>query len=213
MPLNSNHLIVNFLRTVNLLALLALSACAARYPLGIPEDQWLGMTTEQRLQAQQKQSEQDRASDERLAADARAREAQAMRQRTELELRRSQARPGERVQCILADAQARLGGKMRAIEAVAMDVVQGTFAEVALSEPSGQTMRYRTTVYAHFDDQTLSICQDENDDPLRSGTCARILGTYADYRRGISQRINDPRFLQGRLKCDLVLPQDRAWRK
>ncbi len=205
--MDSKLTFINFFRTVSWLVLLTLSACGTRYPLGIPEDQWLTMTTEQRLQAQQKQSERDRAADERSAADARAREAEAARQRVELEVRRRQARYGERVQCILSDAQARLGGKMRSIEPVALDVVQGTFAEVNLSEPTGQTVHYRTPGFATFDGQTLSICQNANDDPSRAGSCVRILGTFADYRRGISQHIDNPRFLQGRLRCDLMPTQ------
>lgn len=198
---------MDFYRKLSFLALLTLSACGTRYPLGIPEDQWLAMTTEQHLQAQQTQSKQDWAADERRAADARAREAEAVRQRAELDLRRSQARYGERVQCILSDAQTRLGGKMRRIEPVALDVVQGTFAEVDLSEPAGQTMRFRTTVFARFDGQTLSICQDANDDPIRAGTCIRMLGTIVDYRRGLDQYIGEPNFLRGRLRCDLMPPQ------
>ncbi len=201
------HRFISILSALGLPVLLALTACGTRYPLGIPEDQWLVMSTEQRLQAQQTQSKQDRAAEERRAADARAREVEAARQQAELEWRRSQARYGERVQCILSDAQTRLGGKMRSIEPVALDVVQGAFTEVDLSEPAGQTMRFRTTVFAHFDGQTLSICPGASDDPIRAGTCIRLLGTIADYRRGLDQHIGEGNFLRGRLRCDLMPPQ------
>ncbi|GAB1394865.1 hypothetical protein MASR1M60_30290 [Rhodocyclaceae bacterium] len=127
-----------------------------------------------------------------------------MRQRAELETRRRSVRYGERVQCVLGDAQARLGGKWRDIEPVALDLVQDMTIPFPLSEPSGHTVRRQTPAYARFDGQTIFLCQGDGDDRGDSGSCVRLLGTHADYRRGIDQRIDSANFLRGRLRCDLV---------
>jgi len=181
-----------------------LAGCAASYPLGIPESQWLAMSTEQRFQAQQKQAELDRATEEQRAADARAREAEAVKQAAKLEARRRDAKYGERVQCVFSDAEAHLGGKWRSIEPVALDLVNGMEVALSLVEPSGHKTRHRTMAYARFDGQTLSLCRDADHDRRNPSSCLRILGTFADYRRGIDQRINSERYLRGHLRCDLA---------
>lgn len=155
----------------------ALTACAPRHPLGIPDEQWQTLSMEQRLQAHDKQATLDRAEDERRAAKARAREAEAARQHAELEARRRSARYGERVQCVLGDAQVRLGGKWRDIEPVALDMVQGMAIPLPLSEPSGHTIRRQTAAYAHFDGQTISLCEGDGDD--RSASGPRALAGYS----------------------------------
>ncbi|MEN6585626.1 MAG: hypothetical protein ABFE02_06180 [Sulfuricella sp.] len=195
------------------IVLLALTACASRYPLGIPEEQWQAMSTAQRLQAQEKHAELKRAEAERQAAEARAREAEAERQRAELETRRREARYGERVQCVLSNAEAYLGGKWRSIEPVALDLVQGMEISFNLAEPSGRTVSYRTPAYAYFDGQSVGLCRDADDDRRNPSTCARVLGTFADYRRGFELRIDAQRFLRGRMRCDLVPAQDMPRRR
>lgn len=186
------------------LALLILSACGARHPLGISDDQWQTLSTEQRLQAHDKQASLDRAADERRAAEARAKEAKAAQQQVELDARRRTASYGERMQCILGDAQARLGGKWREVEPVALDLVQGMDIPLPLAEPASHSIRRQTAAYAHFDGQTIFLCQGAGDTRDDRETCMRVLDTHADYRRGIDQRIDSPNFLRGRLRCDLV---------
>lgn len=194
-------------KLISMLIFFVLVGCTASHPLGIPDTQWQDMNTEQRLQAQQKQAELDRAAEQQRAADARAREAEAIRQTAELEARRRDARYGERVQCVFSDAEAHLGGKWRNVEPVAMDLVQGMEVAFNLVEPSGHTMRYRTVAYARFDGQTLSLCRDAGNDRRNPSACVRVLGTFADYRRGIDQRIDSERYLRGRLRCDLAPAQ------
>lgn len=194
-------------KLISMLIFFALAGCAASYPLGIPESQWQTMSTEQRFQAQQKQAELDRAAAEQQAAEAKAREAAAVKQTLELETRRRDANYGERVQCVFSEAEAHLGGKWRSMESLAMDLVQGMEVALNLTETSGRTMRYRTVAYARFDGQTLSLCRDADSDRRNQSACIRVLGTFADYRRGINQRIDSERYLRGRLRCDLAPTQ------
>jgi hypothetical protein len=187
-----------------ILVIVGLSACGPHYPLGIAEEQWLNMNTEQRLQAQEKQAELNKAKAERQAAEARAREAEATRQRIELETRRREARYGERVQCVLSKAEVKLGGKWRDIEPVAVDLVQGMELAFNLTE-LGKS--YRTQGYAQFDGQSVDLCRDAGGDRRNSNYCASVLGTTADFQRGINQHIDSPNFLRGHLHCDLMPAQ------
>lgn len=195
------------IKLVSMLFIFVLAGCAASHPLGIPDTQWHAMNTEQRLQAQKKQAELDRAVEEQLAAEARAREAEAVRQSAELEARRRDARYGERVQCTFSDAEAHIGGKWRNVEPVAMDLVPGMEVVLNLIEQSSRTFRYRSKAYASFDGQTLSMCRDAGKDRRNQSACIRVLGTFSDYRRGIDQRIDSERFLRGHLRCDLAPAQ------
>lgn len=184
------------------LVALTLSACGTYHPLDIPDEQWQVMNTDQRLQAQHKQAELDQIAAERQVAEARAREAEAAQKAAQLEIRRQQARYGERLQCVISASEARLGGKWRGTESVALDVVQGLEAEFTIAEPANKTWRYRTSGYAYFDGQTLALCR--NSAQQAGNLCARVLGTFEDFRRGVNQPVEVPGFLRGHLHCNLA---------
>lgn len=197
---------------VLLLALFVLFSCAPRYPLGIPEVEWRGMDPAQRLQAHEKQAELDRAAAQRRAAEARAREEAAARRQAELVEQRRRAAYGERVQCVLDPAEARIFRGWRAVEPVALDLVSGIEIEVALRETAGRTVRSSATAYAAFDGQTVSICRDKEAGSRRSGPCLRLLGTFEEFRRGINKAVEAPDFLRGRLRCNLAPAADMPLR-
>ncbi|AGX87740.1 hypothetical protein [Candidatus Symbiobacter mobilis] len=184
-----------------LLTCMALAACAPHHPLGIADDHWQALSNEQRLQAYGEQAAIDRAENERQAAEARASEAEALRKNAELAERRRVARDGERVQCVLGDAEASIGNRWRKIEPVALDLVLGLRVPLTLIEPADRSIRRRMAANATFDGQIVSLCPGDSadDDP---GNCVRMLGTYGDYRRGIDQRIDSSHFLRGRLRCE-----------
>lgn len=186
------------------LSLLLITACGPYHPLGIDDAQWQNLSAEQRLAAQLQQAELDRAREARRAAEAHAREAEAQRHRAELETRRREAAYGDRVQCILDEAEARLGGQWRSIEPVAMDLVRDFAIDLSLTSLSQRNLRHRSNAHAHFDGLTVSICEGPSRSaPLRSH-CAQLRGTHADYHRGLSATIEAERFLRGQLRCDLV---------
>ena len=187
-----------------------LVGCGPYYPLGISEAQWLAMSNEQRLQAQQRQAELDRAAEERRAAEARAREAEArvreaeaLRKQQQLLILRQHARYGDRVQCIVTNAEARLGGKWRDVEPVVLDLVRGAAVDFLVSEPRERGFRQQAEGSAVFDGQAVSLCRDA-DSQRNSRNCSRLLGNFDDYRRGVSQRVEVHDFLRGNMRCSLA---------
>ncbi|MCG5525186.1 hypothetical protein LRB11_09625 [Ectothiorhodospira haloalkaliphila] len=198
---------------ITLSIVVLLMGCATRYPLDIPEEQWEAMTAEQRLQARQQQAALDQARAEQRAAEARAREEEAARQRAELEVRRQEAGFGERVQCVLREAEAYLGGSWRSVQPLALDVVQGMEWGFEMQAVEDGRVRRRGTGYAHFDGTRLTLCPRSGQYQTHAAACAQVVGTTSDYRRGLSERIEGHRFLRGQLRCDLhpasVVPRRR----
>ncbi|WP_302139200.1 hypothetical protein [Halomonas alkalicola] len=183
-----------------MLALL-LAGCAARYPLAIPEAQWEAMTPAEQQQARAQQAALDRARAEQRAAEARAREEEARRDRLALEVRRQEARLGERVQCVL-EGELRTGSNWRPLAPVGIDAVSGMTAPVPLTTRDG---RYRQTAHATFDDQTVTLCRHERELERPGADCAQLVGTQRDFARGLSGRVKTEGFLRGPLRCDLPL--------
>lgn len=181
-----------------------LSACGPRHPLGIDDADWQTMAPQQRLDAHARQADLDRAMAERRAAEAAARKAADEARAAELDARRQEARYGERLQCVLRDAEVKTGNRWRAVRPVAVDVVKGLEVELQLEEPSGRVFRFNSRAYASFDGQTLSLCRDP-DGPRRSATaCAHVIGLFEDFRRGMTARLDGSSFLRGTLRCSLA---------
>ena len=178
-----------------LTALLWLGGCSPRHPLGIPDEEW---------QAHEQQAELDRAAAEQRAAEARAREAEEQRRIMDLAVRRSEAHYGERVQCIFSPAEAWLGREWRSIEPLALDLVSGLVVPYRIESLSGGRVRYQADLYAGFDGQTVSLCRHEPSARQPAGaSCARLLGTFEEYRRGLRETIQSGDFVRGQLRCHL----------
>ena len=180
------------------------NACGTSYPLDIPEEEWKAMSVEERAEARQTDAELQRAAEERRAAEAEARAAEARERVEELAKARRQADYGERVQCVLRDAKAHLAGTWRSIQPVTLDLVTGMEVEVELAETVDDGLRYSDEGYASFNGQTVQICDHSADQRDGSDNCARLLGTFKDYQRGVKQTIKGQHFLRGYLRCDLV---------
>lgn len=188
-----------------LAAALLLSACGPRYPLGIPEEQWLRMDADAQQQARLQQAEVDRAEAEARRQEAQAREAEAAARAAELSHARATAEPGERVQCVLDRAEVSYGGKWRPAQPVGLDLVAGMPIgfEVRLAND-----QYRSrTGTAHFDGMEVRLCPDS-----RRGDCARLVATQGELRRGKSRPVTSRDFLRGRLHCEAALDLP-AWQQ
>jgi|APIni6443716594_1056825.scaffolds.fasta_scaffold102716_2 hypothetical protein len=175
-----------------------------RHPLGISDEDWQVMSLDQRLQAQEKQAEFEHADRVRKAEQKAAPESEAVRQPVQPEARRAPAAPvryGERLQCVLSQAKVRIADKWRPVESTVLDVSRGQVAEFTLVEPSGQKGRLSLMGFARFDGQILTLCPSA-DENRREG-CARVLGTFEDFRRGIDQSVEANGFLRSRLHCHL----------
>ncbi|QJQ99854.1 hypothetical protein [Halomonas sp. PGE1] len=181
--------------------ILPLAGCAARYPLDIPEAQWEAMTPTEQRQAREQQAALDRARAEQRAAEARAREEKAREARLALEVRRQEARPGERVQCVL-EGELRRGSSWHAMTPAGIDAVSGMTVPVALTSRDG---RRRQDAYATFDGQAVTLCRHERELARPGADCARLVGTQRDFARGLAGRVETERFVRGTLRCDLPL--------
>jgi hypothetical protein len=171
----------------------------SRRPLGIQEQDWTSMTPEQRLQAHFKQVEVNQAERK-----------QKKQETAPAESRKADVRPGgsfgvaygDRIQCIGAPLSFSHENKWRKAEDVIVDVSVGTPAEVGLIEakPVGKEA-LRRQVFTQFDGKMFWMCPTAGA-PSKSA-CVQLLGTFEDYRRGVSQTIEKPRFVRGRLRCSL----------
>ncbi|PTD97309.1 hypothetical protein [Pseudothauera lacus] len=191
---------------------LLLAACTT-YPLGIPEREWVAMDAEQRLAARLQQAELDRALAQRRAAEAQAREASAAQQAAELAARRAEAAPGERIQCVLREVQARLQRRWRPAMDVALDLVDGHAQSFIIEEGGERRGRYRSTAHARVDGQTLWLCRNPPGVQPSARECASVVATFEEYRRGVVQSVEAPDVLRARVRCDLVADSRRALRR
>jgi hypothetical protein len=174
---------------------------ASRRPLGIPEQDWSALTPEQRLQAHFKQVEVNQAERKQKQAEA---------TKVEAEPRKTEPRDnapfgvayGERVQCLASPLSVHHGGKWHKAEPLVIDVAGAQVAEVSLTaaEPAGKEIP-RRIAHASFTGKLFSLCPS-GDAPTKAA-CVQLLGTFEDYRRGISQTVDKPNFVRGKLRCTL----------
>ncbi len=179
-----------------------LSACSS-YPLGMSKAQWEALTPDEQFKAQQQQVELDQQRAQQRAAEARQRALALEQERAALALRRQQASYGEHLQCVLSEAQAKLGGRWRAVEPLAMDLIIAEQASYTLAHIEKGYVRYSQPVYARFDGQTLRLCEYEGD-MADQRLCAKIIGTFGDYQRGFNQPLSSSDYIQGRVRCQFV---------
>ncbi len=184
--------------------LLCLPACSPKYPLDIPENKWVTMTGQEQLRAREKQAELEKAEEKRRAAEAGARQAEAVKWLKDKEASREQARYGDRLQCVLTNAQAWFWDEWRSIEPVALDIVKGMVLKLELSQADEDGFHFSKKVYAGFDGQTLTLCPEKNLVRQNDPSCARVLGTFEQYAKGLQKKFQAKKFLRGRIRCDLA---------
>lgn len=182
----------------------ALAGCGPRHPLGVADEDWQAMTIEQRADAHARQAALTQAAAERRTAEAAAQAAEDQARQVKLDDRRRSAVYGERVQCVLSGAEVHHWRRWTPIEPQAFDLVVGTVVQVPLIEQRRGTLRSSTTAHASFDGQTVAVCRDAPGPRQNAAACARLLGTFDDYRRGQSAAIaSGSAFLRGTLRCAL----------
>lgn len=194
----------NKLLLLMLFFLFCLPACSPEYPLDIPENEWTTMTGQEQLRAREKQAELEKAEEKRRAAEAEARQAEAIKWLKNKEASRKQARYGDRLQCVLTNARACFWDEWRSIEPVALDIVKGMVLQLELSRADEDGFHFSQKVYAGFDGQTLTLCPDKNLVRQNDPSCARVLGTFEQYAKGLQKKIHAKEFLRGCIRCDLA---------
>ena len=205
---NSNRR--GLLQGVRYMALLVLSlglmACGPYHPMGISDEEWQTLSPELRMQAREQQVKVDKARAAERAEKARIRAEQEARQQAIVDERRANPQYGERVQCVLTNAEARLSSQWRSIETVAVDLVVGETKSMDVRHLRDGRTRYSRTGYASFDGQRVNMCLHAHSSPS-SNQCASLIATTRQFDRGISQNISSKDFVRGAMRCDLVLPE------
>ncbi|MGM0645425.1 MAG: hypothetical protein ACQESV_03355 [Thermodesulfobacteriota bacterium] len=185
-------------------ALLCCIGCGPKYPLDIPEEKWETMSTAEQLRAREKHAEVEKAREERRAAEAKAREAEAIEWLKRQEAARDEAQYGERVQCILSNAKVYRWGEWHRIDPIALDIVQGMVLAFEMHAADPDELRLREQGYAGFDGQTLSLCAEKDQVQRNAQDCAKAMGTFKQFARGLTQRIASEDFLRGDIRCDFA---------
>lgn len=161
------------------------------------------MSQEDRTEARLKQGQLARAEEQRREAEAAAQAAKARERTEELSKARREAEYGQRVQCVLRQAEGYFAGDWRSIESVTLDIVTGVEVEIELSQVD-DGFHYTDKGYASFDGQVAQICEHPADERRKANRCARLLGTFKDFNSGVGDKVKGRRFLRGHLRCDLV---------
>ncbi len=183
------------LTLIGCMALLLLVGCTPRYPLNMTEAEWHALAPEQQLDARERQRQLDLQAAEQRAEAARERAAEERRQAAALEQRRRNAAFGERVQCVLDNAELMRNDKWRAANPVALDMVTGETASFRLLRQGSSSGSVRAE--ASFDGQTVRVCRSGMRD------CDVMVGTSRDYQRGMTKRISVRKQFRGDLRCEL----------
>lgn len=190
-PWSFTMTIKNFLKiTIAILLITGLTACA-RNPLGIPDEQWETMTTQEQMEARAKQEEintQRRIARERERVLAEIREQELAAQRAD---NLFYAADSDVLQCIYR------GGSH---EPHGFELLRGERLEVFLTRKSGSTTRIENLLVT-FDGMNLSACS--------GGNCQRTAATSRDYANGVQVQLTDR--VQGALVCQ-TRGSGRQWR-
>ncbi|MFN2269075.1 MAG: lipoprotein [Desulfonatronovibrio sp.] len=202
--MNNLYFILRMLALI-IIALLCISltGCGPKYPLGIPEENWQNMNEQDRLRAREKQAELNLAQEKRRKAEAEERTAESIKWLKDLEVSRENARYGQRVQCVLSNAQAYFWGEWRDIEPVALDIVKGMVLKFDILQ-AGDKYGFEERAYAGFDGQTISLCREESEVQHNARSCARVAANFKQYARGLKTTIKKDKFLRARIRCDLA---------
>jgi len=184
----------------SLLLLLFVSGCVTSHPLRISDQDWLHMSSSERLRAHEKQADLDRVRLALRAEEKSAEVALLQRKQEQLSKLKQNARYGDLVECILEPLEVRYSRKRKASRPVAFSLVRGEIKRLNFEDQKG---RYRTKGWAEFhaDGQIISICQHQSPSGLRE--CVDLLGTTKELHRGIKKKISVDKFLRGTLRCDL----------
>ncbi|RUO26519.1 hypothetical protein CWE09_07375 [Aliidiomarina minuta] len=183
--------------SLSLILLSMLTACAS-YPLGMSEDEWESLTSEQQLQARSRQAELDQAERERRAEAARLAAQREQEERAAYEERLQNAAYGEVLQCVVRDAEGYLAGSWRPAAPAGFTLLRNHPTNVRFTEEGRPTRGIDGQ--ATFDGGSVSLCRPNRNE------CGTLAGTQNQFRQGVQQVIDIPRLVRGTLYCDLPRP-------
>lgn len=166
-------------------------------PLGMSDAEWESLTPTQKLEARVMQETSNEAARARRAE--RAAQEAAEQARIE-ELRRS-APFGDVVQCTLTDAEGYFSKKKwQPAQPVSIEIHRSE-EDRSLSVPRQNRSSTTTDLRINFDGLTVEVCSWYGRD------CDVLVGTEAQFRRGIARHIDIKKTARGRLFCSFP----RGW--
>lgn len=169
-------------------------------PLNIPDEIWLNMSDEKKIQAYEQQASLNlqREQNRQLELQLRAKEEQQKQLMYENQL--ENAPYGERLQCIVYDAKAKLNRKMRDINYIGLDLLKNNIQEFKIVQNTSSSRRYSSVGYAFFNGIELKLCDDSN---MRRN-CTSIVGTFMDFSKGVNRHLSNDDFIIGKIKCEFI---------
>lgn len=177
-----------------ILGAVLLTACAT-YPLGLSEDEWNRLSSQQQLQARAQQAEIDQAERERRAEAARRRAEQEQAEQERYQQALQSAAPGDVVQCVMQSGEGYLGGSWRAAAPVGFTLLRDHPQSVQIAEQGRPTRNVSAQVL--YDGANVRVCRANNRD------CANLVATQNQLRDGVTQSIEVNRAVRGQLYCDI----------
>lgn len=168
----------------------------ANNPLGMSDDEWAQLNSEQQFEARKIQDARDEAARERRAKE---KAQQAAEQAQLVDLRRN-APFGDVVQCTITNADGYFAKEWHAVQEVSIEMHSSEAARrVDLLQQDRQNVSIELQM--GFDGLNVKLCNRNNRD------CDVLAGTDAQFRRGISRQIRVHKVVEGTLFCSF--PQRR----
>lgn len=183
---------------MSLLALVVTVAAGCSVnPLGMSDAEWELLTPTQQLEARMVQEARDEAARVRRAEQA----AQEAAEQARIEELRRNAPFGDVVQCTLTDAEGYFAkGKWYPAQPVSIEMHRSE-SDRSVSLPRQSRPSMTTDLHMSFDGLTVKACRWYDRD------CDVLVGTEAQFRRGISRRIHVSKAVKGTLFCSFP----RGW--
>jgi hypothetical protein len=181
------------------LFILVFIGCSSN-PLNIPDEIWLNMSDEKKIQAYEQQASLNLQREQNRQIELELRAKEEKQQQLIYESQLANASYGDRLQCIVYDAKAKLNKKIRDINYIGLDLLKNNIQEFKIVQNTSSSRRYSSVGYALFNGIELRMCEDSN---MRRN-CTSVVGTFMDFSRGINTHLNNDDFIIGKIKCEFV---------
>lgn len=181
-----------------LLALLFIG-CSSN-PLNIPDEIWNNMSEDKKIEAYEQQAQINLQREQNRQRELELRAKEEQKQKELLEYRKTNALYGDRLQCVVYNASAKLNKSLRAIEPFGLDLLKNEAVKFTIRQDTTSSRRYHSYGYAKFEGQTVKLCQDSS----FTNKCVSVIGTYMDFAKGTESNINNGDFIVGKIRCEFV---------
>jgi len=169
-------------------------------PLDIPDEIWLNMSEDKKIQAYEQQASINFQREQNRKIELEIKAQEEKQQQIIYENKMANAPYGDRLQCIIYDAKAKLHKGMKDINHIGLDLLKNHLSEFRIEQNTNSSRKYSSIGYVQFDGIEVRICQDS----FMRSNCQSVIGTFMDYSRGVNFKLNNDDFIIGKIKCELV---------